>query len=186
MSGIEGCWFPMDLLQEHNIKQLKKMSERRDATFDGKFFKEIVAYNIRAFLQANESMKASVRLASKRGTHHRKKHHASMKELADAMSERQLHKLRVGRILGHVAKDDFEAGNMILSDGSRIKNFIHRTLLDAGNIQDEEGSAQVAAEEQGGSGQGDVPLPNVVIGGIFHMGDEGGDDEADEGSDIDE
>lgn len=178
----------MDLLQEHNIKQLKKMSERRDAGFDGKFFKQIIAYNIRAFLQANDSMKASVRLASKRGAHRRKKKEAAMKELADTMSERQLHKLRIGRTLGHIAKDDFEAGNIILSEGTRIKNFIHRTLMDAGNIQDEEGSAQVAADEQASIQEGDIPLPNMVLGGVFHTSDEGDGEpeDEDESSDIGE
>jgi hypothetical protein len=62
LSGIEGCWFPMDLLQEHNIRQLKKMSQQHVEGFGGDFLKEIIAYNVRTFLQATDSMKAAVRL----------------------------------------------------------------------------------------------------------------------------
>ena len=40
----------MDLMQEHNIKQLKKLSERQDATFSGEFFQEVVAMNIHTLL----------------------------------------------------------------------------------------------------------------------------------------
>jgi len=56
LTGIEGCWFPMDLMQEHNIKQLKKLAERQDATFGGEFFQEVVAMNIRALLKANKTV----------------------------------------------------------------------------------------------------------------------------------
>ncbi|GBE80138.1 hypothetical protein SCP_0213410 [Sparassis crispa] len=69
LSGIEGCWFPMDLLQEKNIKQLKKMSQRKDNPFGGEFFKNIVAMNIRAFLQAIVSMRDTVRLLRKGSSH---------------------------------------------------------------------------------------------------------------------
>src|SRR5882724_6138933 len=54
LSGIEGCWFGLDLLQEKNIKRLKKMAQRRDADFGGSFFQEIVALNVRAFIQATD------------------------------------------------------------------------------------------------------------------------------------
>ena len=54
--GHDGCWFPMDLLQEKNIKQLKKMSQRQDATFGSDFFQEIIAVNIQAFLESKKTM----------------------------------------------------------------------------------------------------------------------------------
>jgi hypothetical protein len=56
--GMAGCWFPMDLLQEKHIKQLKKMSQRSDASFGGTFFRDLISYNIRAFLNAIKSMKS--------------------------------------------------------------------------------------------------------------------------------
>lgn len=181
----------MDLLQEHNIKQLKKMSVRRDAQFGGGFFKEIIAYNIRAFLGAIESVKGTVRLARKGGSHKRKAKPAVMKELATAMKDRELHKLRRGRTLGtngHVAQDDFERGYLALAEGSKIKQFIRRTLADLGDVNGD--------EDTGGdiemSHDGDLPMPTTVMGGSLILGDDiddigdelGGEVELDE-SDVD-
>lgn len=59
----------MDLMQEHNIKQLKKQADRRDSTFGGNFFQEVVSMNNRATLQANETICSAVRLGAQGGTH---------------------------------------------------------------------------------------------------------------------
>jgi hypothetical protein len=56
LTGIEGCWFLMDLMEEHNIKEFKRLAEHQDATFSGEFFQEVVAMNIRALLKANKSI----------------------------------------------------------------------------------------------------------------------------------
>jgi hypothetical protein len=69
LSGIESCWFLMDLMEEHNIKQLKKLAEHRDATFSGEFFQDVIAMNIRALLKANESIQEAVRLGHQGGLH---------------------------------------------------------------------------------------------------------------------
>lgn len=69
LSGINGCWFSMDLMQEKNIKQLKKMSQKRNATFGGTFFKQVIAVNIREYLAAMASTNAFVGLAKRGGTH---------------------------------------------------------------------------------------------------------------------
>jgi hypothetical protein len=92
LTGIEGCWFLMDLMQEHNIKQLKKLAERRDATFGGEFFQEVVAMNIQALLTANETVQAAVQLGDQGGSHWWKKKLAAEKRLSTAMKEHQLHK----------------------------------------------------------------------------------------------
>jgi hypothetical protein len=136
LTGIGGCWFAMDLMQEHNIKQLKKMSDRRDVTFDGEFFQEVVAMNIRALFKANETVRTVVRLGGQGGSHRHKKKVAAEIRLSQAMSERELHKFRLGRTLAHRAQDDFEEGYAILGDGGKVKDFIKRTLLDAGSIYD--------------------------------------------------
>lgn len=137
----------MDLMQEHNIKQLKKLSDRRDATFSGDFFKDVVATNIRALLKANDSIRAAVRLGGQGGTHRRKKKIAAEKRLADAMRERELHKFRLGRTHGFQAQDDFAKGHEMLATGSKIKDFIRRTLVDASAIYDEDGQGSDAAQE---------------------------------------
>jgi hypothetical protein len=46
----------MDLMQEHNIKQLKKLAERQDAIFGRDSFQEVIATNIRALLKAYETV----------------------------------------------------------------------------------------------------------------------------------
>ncbi|KAJ7165025.1 hypothetical protein C8R46DRAFT_1220165 [Mycena filopes] len=107
---VPGGCFPMDQMQEHNIKLLKKASQRRDASFGDSFYQEIVSYNIRAFGKASETMKAAVGIGKTGGRHRRQKKEAAMKELAAAISERQLHKFRAGREFGHTANDDFALG----------------------------------------------------------------------------
>ncbi|KAJ7230881.1 hypothetical protein C8J57DRAFT_1730455 [Mycena rebaudengoi] len=126
LTGFRGSCFPMDQLQEHNIKQLKKVSERRDASFGQAFFKDVVAYNIRAFLKAGETMRFAVGLHKKGGSHTRPKKAAALKDLARVMHERQLHKFRAGRDLGHTAQNDFEEGYLKLLNG-KIKDFVKKT-----------------------------------------------------------
>ncbi|KAJ7081406.1 hypothetical protein B0H15DRAFT_803715 [Mycena belliarum] len=172
--NARSCWFPMDLLQEKNIRLLKKMSERKDASFGASFYQDIVSYNIRAFTKATETMKAAVGIGRTGGKHKRAKKAAAMKELATAISERQLHRFRAGRDFGYNASDDFETGYIKLSSG-KVKNFIKRTIADAGNLHgDQDG---IDEEEQ--SHPARLPFPNVVIDGILHCG---GDSDSEESS----
>ncbi|KAJ7619940.1 hypothetical protein DFH06DRAFT_1306174 [Mycena polygramma] len=115
-----GLFFPMDQMQEHNIKLLKKASERCNASFGDPFYQDVVSYNIRAFAQASETMKFAVGIGKTGGKHKRKKKEAAMRELSRAMQERQLHKFRAGRDFGHKANDDFEAGFIKLDGGKEI------------------------------------------------------------------
>ncbi|KAF7983685.1 hypothetical protein HWV62_19613 [Athelia sp. TMB] len=179
LSGIEGCWFPMDLMQEHNIKQLKKLAERRDSTFGGTFFQDVVSMNIRATLHANDTIRASVRLGAQGGTHRRRKKLAAEKRLANAMAEHELHKFRTGRTYGHKAKDNFSEGYNMLATGNKIKNFITRTMSDAGAIHDTEGTA--AGDDEPEEPIENPPLPGIIIDGKLVTGDtleeEFGDDD---------
>jgi hypothetical protein len=166
-----GVWFPMDLMQEKNIKLLKKASERRDASFDDSFYQDVVSYNIRAFLKARETMKSAVGVGRTGGRHKRKQKEAAMKELAATMTERQLHKFRAGHDLGYNANDDFSAGYVKLS-GGKVKEFIKRTMADAGNIHgDDDGVEESRAPEQ-------LPLPNVVMDGLLYCGSDDSSDES--------
>ena len=157
----------MDLLQEKNIKRLKKMAQRHDADFGGTFFQEIVALNVRAFIQVTDTMKSAVQLAEKGGTHRRKKKVAAIKELAMEMQDRQLHRFRRGRTLGHKASDDFENGYLIFANIKRIPDFISRTLKDAGTIH-RDGDMEPDSPDD----FEDAPMPNMVIGGSLVAGDE--------------
>ncbi|KAJ7715203.1 hypothetical protein B0H16DRAFT_1340149 [Mycena metata] len=170
-----GC-FPMDQMQEHNIKLLKKASQRRDASFGDSFYQDIVSYNIRAFGKASETMKAAVGIGKTGGRHRRQKKEAAMKELATAMKERQLHKFRQGRDFGHVANDDFAAGYIKLA-GGKVKKFIQRTVADAGNIHADDDDIEESRSPER------VPLPNAVVNGLLYCG---GDVSSDESSDSDD
>jgi hypothetical protein len=185
LSGIEGCWFPMDLMEEHNIKQLKKLAERRDATFSGEFFKDVIAMNIRALLKANETVREAVRLGHQGGSHRRKKKVGAEKRLADTMAQRELHKYRAGRHLGHEAQDDFDKGYEMLEDGKKIRGFVTRTMLDAGAIYEDDSADQTTER----SGRMLPSMPNMLVNGMLVAGEMDGEDNesgdgSDEGSDV--
>ena len=158
----------MDLMQEHNIKQLKKLLERRDATFAGEFFQDVVAMNIRALLKANETVRAAVRLGGQGSSHKRKKKIAAEQRLSATMNECELHKFRSGRTLAHRAQDDFDEGYVMLGEGRKVKEFIKRTLVDAGAIYDD----MESDEAQGSDDRPSPPLPNMLVNGILVSGEE--------------
>ncbi|KAJ6478102.1 hypothetical protein C8R47DRAFT_1051332 [Mycena vitilis] len=172
-----GLFFPMDQMQEHNIKLLKKASERRDTSFGDSFYQDIISYNIRAFSKASEVMKSAVGIGKTGAKHRRKKKEAAMKELARALHERQLHKFRAGRDFGHRANDDFEAGYVKL-EGGQVKKIIKRTIADAGNIHADDDGAEESQRPVDA-----LPLPNVVIDGLLFCG---GNDSSDDESDSEE
>jgi hypothetical protein len=106
------------------------------------------------------------------------------------MTERQLHKYRAGWTTGYCAHDDFEAGYIKLAAGSKNKDFIHRTLMDTGNIHgnDVDSCETLDGHEEEDTRaiyDGGIPLPNVLVQGILFGGME--DDEGvGLGSDSDE
>jgi hypothetical protein len=163
----------MDQMQEHNIKLLKKASQRRDTSFSDNFYQNIVSYNIRAFAKASETMKSTVGVRKTGGRHKWQRKEAVLKELANTMKEQQFHKFRGGRDFGRAANDDFTAGYVKLS-GGKVNDFIKRTLADAGNIHTDD---EVVEESQSPER---LTLPNVIVNGLLHCV---GDDESDESSD---
>ncbi|GBE80139.1 hypothetical protein SCP_0213420 [Sparassis crispa] len=81
----------------------------------------------------------------------------------------------------HPAKDDFAMGYERLADGKRIKDFITRTVRDAGAIHgDEELTTDQTVEGVGPDvmhDASDAPLPNILFNGQLL---EGSSDSADE------
>lgn len=161
----------MDLMQEKNIKQLKKMSQKRNATFGGAFFKQVVAVNIREFLAAMTSTNAFVGLVKRGGTHHRVEKTAVTQQLAQTLKERHLHEFCQGRETQQLASDDFDVGQRRLENTNRIKDFVERTILDAGAIHG------VEEEDAPPSGivlnpDSEIEVPHMLIDGQFVVGDE--------------
>ena len=167
LSGHDGCWFPMDLLQEKNIKQLKKMLQRQDTTFGSDFFQEIIAINIQAFLESKKTMRRVFQLSDLSENHIHIKKEASLKELLWNMGESALHKFCTGHTQGHVVQDDLMEGLHRLTDTSQINDFIECTLRDAGAIHDE--TIQDGISEPFRSAP---DMLNMLINGSLVLGDE--------------
>ncbi|KAI0043311.1 hypothetical protein FA95DRAFT_411632 [Auriscalpium vulgare] len=163
LSGFDGCWFPQDLLQEKNIKQLKKMSQRRDASFGGSFFQEVVSLNIRAFIGSIKSMRTMVLLQNKGESHRRAEKKSGARELTRRIDEHGLLTFRAGRTSGHVAQDDFEVGfrSYAANDSKKIRDFVERTIQDMADLHSAEEMLESTTEHV----LEDLPLPNMVIDG---------------------
>ncbi|KAI0309531.1 hypothetical protein OF83DRAFT_1071913 [Amylostereum chailletii] len=186
LTGNIGCHFPMDLLQEKNIKRLKQMSQRRDASFGGDFFKNIVALNIRAFLLSTQSMKSAVQLGAKSEVHRSKRCAAALNEGSKKMAAAQIHKFCEGRSAGRRAQDDFATGFQKFKSGTRIQDFIERTIRDAGDLHGAD-ATDVAVDDaveraEGENSQG--VLPNMIVDGVLVAADDWDDDEQDTNDDI--
>ena len=121
----DGCWFPMDLMQEHGIRQLKAMTPKaQDDPFGNDHFKNIVSWNIGNFVDVKASMRTNVGLGQKSGAHRRKKQTLALKRLRERMSESQLHKFVRGRLQEHQAENNFANGYHTFANTPRISDFI--------------------------------------------------------------
>lgn len=160
----------MDLMQEKNIKQLKKMSQKRNAMFGGGFFKQIVAVNIREFIEAIGRTNAFVGLAKRGSSHKRTEKPAVARQFARTLDERHIHKFCSGRETQRLASDDFDAGQRRLENTSRIKDFIERTILDAGAIHTPEDEVPQAHDIN--LNPAPVELPNMLVDGELVVVDE--------------
>lgn len=114
------------------MKQLKEMSQQRDATFGGEFFRQVVSMNIRSFLGIRQVLRSAVSLDKRSQTHRRKKKVAAIREFTKEMEAQGLRKYRAGRYQGHTAVNDFSKGYAMMAKGSKIRDFIKRTLFDIG------------------------------------------------------
>ncbi|QRW11529.1 transmembrane protein [Ceratobasidium sp. AG-Ba] len=69
ITGLPGCWFLMDLMQEHNILKLKTKSQRRDEDFDGPFFQDVVSRNVQWFRRMKSVVNEAVHLQDRSNSH---------------------------------------------------------------------------------------------------------------------
>ncbi|KAI0318233.1 hypothetical protein OF83DRAFT_1083068 [Amylostereum chailletii] len=172
LTGNAGCYFPMDLLQEKNIKRLKQMAQRWDALFGGDFFKNVIALNIHACIQSIHSMKAAVKLGVKSESHTTKKRVAALRDAGKKMALAQIHKFRQGRMVGWWAQDDWAIGYQKFRSGTRIQDFIERTIRDAGDLHGPDAPEVEADTHAEDEGQTAGVLPNMIIGGVLVTADD--------------
>ncbi len=171
----------MDLMMEHNINLLKRMSGQRNAPFSAKFFQEVISLNIRYFLEIKESMRSTVGIGHQGGKHAKGKKGVAMKHLNQTMREHQLHRFRENRTYGFIAQDDFAEGYERFDSTSRIADFVKRTMYDTGNLhgvrEDEYDEAQGEHSQVVSSSPNDIdsqlesdsssapPLPPIWLNG---------------------
>ena len=84
-----------------------------------------------------------------------------MDDLARNIEEQGMHKFRAGRTSTHKAQNDFEEGYLILANGKKIKEFVTRTLRDAGAIHGDDDIFDDPVDEM----EQELPMPNMLIDG---------------------
>ncbi|KAI0693209.1 hypothetical protein BC835DRAFT_1491070 [Cytidiella melzeri] len=166
LTGDEGRWFPMDLMQEHNINLLKSMSGSRSSPFADPFFKEVISLNIHNFLDIKESLRTAVGIGAKSGSHKQKKKAVALRHLRNTMREHELHKFRASRTFGFMAQDDFAAGYDRFDYTSRIEDFVQRTLADMGNLH----GVEEVDNEDALEADFDAPRPSIWQDGELVLG----------------
>ncbi|KAG9090825.1 hypothetical protein FRC06_000864 [Ceratobasidium sp. 370] len=184
LSGLPGCWFPMDLMQEHNIRELKEKSQRRDQDFDGEFFKNIISRNVRWFTQIKSVVNKSVGLQNRSSAHGSAKRRGTAEQLRTALERNRTHYFVPGRSYGWVAQDDFMVGYAHLPD--KLARFLHQSVaadpsdsqevpkgmtenVGGGDAEQEIGPMPNELEEL--ADQDMPPLPAMVVEGRFIAGD---------------
>ncbi|KAI0065339.1 hypothetical protein BV25DRAFT_1836202 [Artomyces pyxidatus] len=114
-------------------------------------------------------------LEDKGGSHRRNKKEAAAKELRRNMAEHGVNTFRSGRTTRYIAQDDFLGGYNWLSANNekKIKDFINRTLRDAGNIHaDEDVASDVSVPTASAADTSAAPMPSMLIGGELVDGEE--------------
>jgi hypothetical protein len=181
LTGYSSGWFPGDLMQEHNIRLLKKMAQRRDAEFRGHFFSEVISRNIRAFINLKRFLPESVGLKKMSEMHGTARTKTIARVLENAHKSHSPHIFRAGRSFGFKARDDFSRGFQLLREG-KLDVFVKRTTQDPLAVQGDSdtdcGELDLTEEEE------DSVPRQTVFPTVFS--DEGAlvvDDLSDEGND---
>ncbi|KAG8730374.1 hypothetical protein FRC11_006856 [Ceratobasidium sp. 423] len=143
LSGMPGCWFPMDLMQEHNIRELKSKSQRRDEDFSGTFFQKVVSRNVRMFTRVRSAVSIGLNLHERGSAHHTKKRQGIADQLRRSLERKETHYYIPGRTFGWVANDDFMNG--IEAMPAKLSRFLRKSndtmhateTVDASNTSNE-------------------------------------------------
>ncbi|CUA74737.1 Transmembrane protein 245 [Mus musculus] [Rhizoctonia solani] len=130
-SGLNGCWMPMDLMQEHNIRELKDKAQRRDTDFESSFFQHVISRNIRWFAATRSSVtKALHDGKDNRSTTHSKSDNSDAITLLLASLElERVHSFVPGRSHGWLSRDNRSEGRRLMP--TKLQHFLHRTTQTA-------------------------------------------------------
>ncbi|CCO36908.1 hypothetical protein BN14_11055 [Rhizoctonia solani AG-1 IB] len=169
-SGNQGSWMPMDLMQEHHIRDLKDKSQHRDQDFEGEFFKKILSRNTRSFAQVRSTMNQALHLKDLSGRHGEAKHLSTRRKLLSTLEAQRIHVLVPGRDYGWKAQDDLMAGKQAMA--TKVSNFVKRPSSSHNSVTQLETSQNDETLEESNNGQNEnegLPIiagaPPVVIDG---------------------
>ncbi|KAG8723858.1 hypothetical protein FRC09_001437 [Ceratobasidium sp. 395] len=170
LSGLPGCWFAMDLMQEHNIRELKTKSQRRDEDFDGSFFQDVVSRNVRWFGRIRSVVNEAVHLQDRSNAHGSAKRQGTAAQLRSVLERERIHCFKPGRTFGWVAKDNLMDGYELLP--SKLTRFLRQSLdpslpLDEDAAPNEPQPLTDAPSDD----VEELPMPSMVIAGRFVAGD---------------
>ncbi|KAF8596322.1 hypothetical protein BDV93DRAFT_572129 [Ceratobasidium sp. AG-I] len=173
LSGLPGCWFPMDLMQEHNIRELKDKSQKRDEDFDSPSFQHIVSRNVRWFSQVRSVVNSAVDLHDRSSAHGSKQSEGAANRLRTSLEREHVHYFIAGRSFGWTAKDNFMDGYDRMP--AKLARFLRRNIgseLDLDDLEDseplfDETNTQLLEMESAP----EIPAPSMFVAGQFLPGD---------------
>ncbi|QRV85551.1 hypothetical protein RhiJN_27619 [Ceratobasidium sp. AG-Ba] len=176
-SGFAGCWFPMDLMQEHNIRELKNKSQRRDEDFEGSFFQKVVSRNTRWLTQIRLTINREVKLEDRSTLHGRAKRSSTLNRLRTMLSTEEVHAFSPGRSFGWLAQDDLTVGRGLMP--AKVSLFLRRMLATDPDVpilhvpDNEAESDKLDADENHEIEEPfDAPLPPMVMDGQLVLGED--------------
>lgn len=162
----------MDLMQEHNIRELKEKSQRRDEDFDGPFFQHIVSRNVRWFSQVRSVVNSAVNLHDRSSTHGSKQREGTVNRLRTSLERERVHYFIAGRSYGWAAKDNFMEGYDRMP--TKLTRFLQRNLGPELDFDDPEDSNPLFDETDPQQHELEAPLevpaPSMVVSGRFVPG----------------
>ncbi|KAG8700275.1 hypothetical protein FRC09_006067 [Ceratobasidium sp. 395] len=169
LSGLQGCWMPMDLMQEHHICELKRKVQRRDEDFEGAFFQTVVSRNIRWFAHTRSAVRSSVDLKNATSSHGALKDPATHDRLLRSLSDERIHTFTPGRSFGYRSRDDLLQGRRSMPD--KVKHFIRRTMHQAGAGMASTSLEDTVEGDETIDNDYEPPVPAMVIDGQLIPGD---------------
>ncbi|KAF8605760.1 hypothetical protein BDV93DRAFT_438162, partial [Ceratobasidium sp. AG-I] len=184
-SGLPGCWFPMDLMQEHHIRELKDKSQRSDKDFDSRFFQDVVSRNVCWFTRIRSIINKAAKLQDRSSTHGSTKRQGTANQLRRALERERIHYFVRGRSHGWAVQDDSVEGFNVLPP--KITRFLRQTMprgpsADCEVLESQESAQEeykspghIAPEEAEDLGEPDgtnaLPAPAMVVAGQFVVGE---------------
>ncbi|KDN33917.1 hypothetical protein RSAG8_12993, partial [Rhizoctonia solani AG-8 WAC10335] len=182
-SGLNGCWLPMDLMQEHHIRELKDKAQRRDTDFESPFFQHVISRNIRWFAATRTSVTKAFNdgKVTRSSAHSKSDNSAAIAQLLVSLELERVHSFVPGRSHGWLSRDNRSEGRRLMS--TKLQHFLRRTtqmtpepseedVAEPGDNRDDEpiNNTIIVVDELQYDGM-EPPAPGMIIDGRYIPGD---------------